>query len=265
MNWNDDTQHWQRSEVTFKNHTHPKLPKRPEFAAGIIDSLIAAGHISEAGEIRNAGDIKDWKVIGLPKFSGRIRPQVAGLRVFRNAIKCTAENSNGKECRKSFLSEGSFAKHSRTVHEGGHTSEFRHFTAQSLTELTGWVIYITVSNEVPRDTFGPATTLDTSTLDSDGARALLRKTTTYFTNNLEIVPDLNAKALLPVFVETKIEYFLQPLDRDTLQRNYRISPRDSTYSTLRNVILKTFNEDIQSLSAPTFYTALLSAITNCTP
>jgi hypothetical protein len=265
MNWDYGLERWMSSAVVYENHRPGRLPALAKFTKEIIDSLVSKGHITHEGEICNAKTSVAWNSLPFPNFNGELRPHVVGLRVFARALQCTVEVDRDI-CGHITSSINSFRNHLSDDHGRGHSAEYTEVSAQTLSEDKGWVSFFEVSPTATLPTFdGTTRPIDASGLDLETARGLLQQTTANYMNDLNVIPDLNVKTILPVFVETGIDQFLRPFNRKHFRRRYDPDPDHPTYSTLRNLILETYKEGIKGLTELKLPSNIFLLMTNCTP
>ena len=83
--------------------------------------------------------------------------------------------------------------------------------------------------------------------------------------HLNVVPDLNVKTVLPVFVETGVDRFIQPFNRKNFRKRYDPDHDDPIYLTLRGLVLETYRQDMDNVKEGKLPANLLFNMTNCTP
>jgi hypothetical protein len=261
---------WKETEVVYENHPRASggLGSRVKFKGKIVESLISERYIAEEGEIRDAISSTSWRDLSLPEFTGDLRPQVAGLRTFTQAIQCTVPDS-GIICGYISTSMGSFKNH-LNIHGRGHINERQKVVAQTLNESKSWMKYFEVSPEAPLSTFGQTTNLCNNPIDITGfnleaAHGLLHQTTATYMNDLNVVPDLDIRTILPVFVETGIDQFIQPFNRKNFRKKFDPHPDDPIYAILRRLVLETYKEGINDLQQSKIPSNIFLLMTNCTP
>lgn len=267
-NWDEGLKAWKLTRVVYENHCSGKIPPLKTFIKNIIDSLVLEGHITSEKDICAASNQSDWKSLALPKFIGEKRPQVLGLRVFYNAVKCTVKDDKKVMCGHIVLGSESMRQHIWLTHGKGHGNQKELTTAQTLTEDKSWMHYFEVSSDTPicqAVLHSTSMLTEPSAFDAAAARELLRKTTVNYTHDLHVVPDLNVKTILPTFIETGVDKFLRQFNRTTLQKNYDPEPDNAMYSTLRALVVDTYSNDIEQLKEGKLESHLLLYVTNCTP
>lgn len=268
-NWDGALKCWRATEVVYENHPSKRLENRKKFKEKIVKSLISEGHITEEGEIRDAGGPTFWKDLPFPEFTGELPPPVVGLRTFPQAIQCTVEQDDGTKCGYISTAKSSFKNHMNLRHGPGHSQEYRDVVAQTLNE--SWVEYFEVLPVAPLSMFDQtANPIDTSGFNLEAAHGLLHQTTAAYMNDLNVVPDLDVRTILPVFVETGIDQFIQPFNRKNFRKFFDPDPENAIYAILRHLILETYKEGINVLqqrgSTPSQIPSnIFLLMTNCTP
>jgi hypothetical protein len=269
QNWDSALRCWKKTAVVYENHTSGRLETRNKFKVKIIKSLISAGYIAEEGEIRDADSSTSWKDLPLPGFTGTLRPQVAGLRTFHQATQCAVpDSSGGLICGYISTSMKSFRNHLSKYHGRGHITERQEVVAQTLNEDWGWQEYFEVSPEAPStfdQTINPNDPIDASGFNLEAAHGLLHQTTATYMDELDVVPDLDIRTILPVFVETGIDQFIQQFNRKNFRKFFDPDPDDLLYATLRLLIIETYKEGITLLQLSKVPSNILLFMTNCTP
>lgn len=266
-NWDSAIKCWKQTEVVYENHPSRGLDNK--FKVRIVESLISEGYIAEEGEIRDTNSSTSWRDIPLPEFTGELRPQVVGLRTFPQAIQCTVPDG-GVICGYISTSMSTFRNHLHDCHGRGHITERQAVVAQTLNKNKSWQKYSEVSPEAPLSTFDQTTNPGNNPIDATGfkleaARRLLHQTTTTYMNDLNVVPDLDIRTILPVFVETGIDQFIQPFNRKNFRKRFDPDPDDSIYTILRRLILETYKEGINVLQHGKIPSTIFLLMTNCMP
>jgi hypothetical protein len=270
-NWDAGVKSWKSTRVVYENHPSGKLPSTKAFSKFIIESLISKGHIVSKEDIRDAPNQFAWKTLPLPNFSGKKRPQVLGLRLFTNVVQCTVlmeDDSNKVICGHISPSSASMRDHIYRIHGSGYRQQWQLTTAQTLTEDKSWMHYFEVSSEaLPCEAalHMTLTLTDPSGFDVATARELLQQTTATYTHDLHVVPDQDVKTVLPTFIETGVDQFLQQFNRTTLRKKYDPNPDKAMYSTLRALVVDTYSDNIKQLVEERLPNNILLHVTNCTP
>ena len=271
-NWDKQLEHWSASKVVFEDHPCTATGKPDTFQNLVVESLISGGLVTNPEEICDAADFNSWKEIGLPKFTGD-RPQVLGLRTFAGAFRCIAPGVKGKTCGYISTALSTIKNHCTQHHPGLGFKRGEVVLAQTLCEVPGQQIYFEVSLKGRLSTYNQTTNSNTISINASGfdleaARGLLHQTTATYTNNLihlNVAPDLNMKTILPVFVETGVDQFIQPFNRKNFRKRYDPSREDPMYLTLRGLVLETYRQDMDNVKEGKLPANLLFNMTNCTP
>ncbi|KJA12770.1 hypothetical protein HYPSUDRAFT_210138 [Hypholoma sublateritium FD-334 SS-4] len=267
LNWNEKRQCYALSYVSFEHHRPAKVPKRKnELQTKIVDSLISTGHIHDASEIRSGNKPDIWNSIPLPQPVNGFIPRVAGLRSFSDATRCTVVEK-GKMCGYISPAEESLRVHQWNVHGRRYPENVDQVVAQTLTESgNGFFRYFSVSPEDPQSALNATRKpVNLRRLDLNAARRLLQKTTAAYTNDLNIIGDLNVKTTLPVFVITGIDNFLKPFNRTSIRQKYAQDRDHPRYIALHNILYKSFKDEMQHLFDHTLPSHIFLHLTNCTP
>ncbi|EDR13057.1 uncharacterized protein LACBIDRAFT_322476 [Laccaria bicolor S238N-H82] len=132
-------------------------------------------------------------------------PPIVGLQTFHDAIQCTIEVNGDDICG--------------------------YITATKMAQLS------TVDQTVK--------IIDISGFDLDAAHGLLHQAMATYMNDLNILPDKDIRTILPVFIETGIDQFLQPFNRKNFRKPFDPDPENKIYGILQHLILKTYKKGIQ--------------------
>ena len=163
---------------------------------------------------------------------------------------------------------GSFKNHLTNCHGRGHITECQEVVAQTLNENKSWQKYFEVSPEAPLSTFGQNlgnNPIDITGFNLEVAHGLLHQTTATYMYDLNVVPNLDIRTILPVFVETGIDQFIQPFNRKNFQKIFDPDPDDPIYCILRRLVLETYKEGINEVQQSKIPSNIFLFMTNCTP
>ena len=165
----------------------------------------------------------------------------------------------------SSVSMGSFKNHLSTSHGRGHSEKYQYVVAQTLNE--SWVEYFQVLPVAPLSTFDQtANPIEASGFDLEAAHGLLHQTTAAYMNDLNVVPDLDIRTILPVFIETGIDQFIQSFNRKNFRKFFDPDPENALYVILRQLLVETYKEGINSLQQrESIPSNIFLLMTNCTP
>ncbi|KAF8870599.1 hypothetical protein BD779DRAFT_1680942 [Infundibulicybe gibba] len=266
MMWNEAHEKWTRTSIVFSHQASLQLiSSKKKLVDEVVKSLIDAGHIKRQEEIRNDEDNGNtWKRYPLPKVPGQ-RPAVMGLRLFQKVFQCEI-------CTEISPSIATMKRHYITTKNHG-TARFIPMkpttTAQTLTE-TGLVQYFQVEDiqlpeilplvpEQDAERFQGATGLEL-------VAGLLRRKKQYTMSTLsKMDSNVDVRTILPVYVRTGVNKFLEAFDRHLLQQPYERRKEDPIYKRLQAVVAASFRDDINTLKAQQLHHSILAQMTNCTP
>jgi len=265
MTWDGALKCWRSTEVVFENHSSARLESYKKFKEKIVTSLISEGPIEKEEEIRNANDSTSWQKLPVPDFAGELPPPIVGLRTFHNAIQCIVGVDGDDICGYISTTKKTFQTHLSKCHGRGYSEEYRNVVAQTFNE--SWVKYFEVLPVAQLSTFDQtAKTIDASGFNLEAAHGLLHQTTAAYMNDLNVVPDSDIRTILPVFVETGIDQFIQPFNRKNFRKFFDPDPENAIYGILRCLIIETYKEGINFLEQRELIPSpIFLLMTNCTP
>lgn len=92
-----------------------------------------------------------------------------------------------------------------------------------------------------------ANPIEASGFDQEAGHGILHQTTAAYMNDLNVVPDLDIRTILPVFIDTGIDQFIQPLNGKNFWKFFDPDPENALYVILRWLIVETYKEGINFL------------------
>ena len=111
-----------------------------------------------------------------------------------------------------------------------------------------------------------ANPIEASGFNLEAGHGLLHQTTAAYMNDLNVVPDLDIRTILPVFIDTGIDQFIQPLNGKNFWKFFDPDPENALYVILRWLIVETYKEGINFLQQKeSIPNNIFLLMTNCTP
>ena len=111
-----------------------------------------------------------------------------------------------------------------------------------------------------------ANPIEASGFNLEAGHGLLHQTTAAYMNDLNVVPDLDIRTILPVFIEKGIDQFIQPFNCKSFWILFDPDPENAPYVILRWLIVETYKEGINFLrQRESIPSNIFLLMTNCTP
>ncbi|KAF8800752.1 hypothetical protein BYT27DRAFT_7216766 [Phlegmacium glaucopus] len=169
------------------------------------------------------------------------RPQVLGLRVFDNVLRC-------KKCGMILAIKASMATHMLKNYKGSQLEKHMELVyAQTLSEVPGWMTMFEVSKLPTSLISEKQIEADNDDLDRSATLALLRQKKVTVLEGIEVVPNMEVRTVPLVFMRMGIDQFLSPFNRLARQETFMPDRTDPEYLELRSVLLPSFIKNIQYL------------------